>query len=102
MRPLTIVARHRMVRDERWKLLYVPTRTGVRWMLFDTVADPGETQDVAAAHADVVARLQGELWSWMRQDPAMTERGGYLVPNDARTDGRGGAGLLRLDDPTPP
>ena len=102
MRPLTIVARHRMVRDERWKLLYVPTRTGVRWMLFDTVADPGETQDVAAAHADVVARLQGELWSWMRQDPAMTERGGYLVPNDARTDGRGGAELLRLDDPTPP
>jgi len=102
MRPLTIVARHRMVRDDRWKLLYVPTRTGVRWMLFDTVADPGETQDVAAAHADVVARLQGELWSWMRQDPAMTERGGYLVPNDARTDGRGGAELLRLDDPTPP
>jgi len=102
MRPLTIVARHRMVRGERWKLLYVPTRTGVRWMLFDTVADPGETQDVAAAHADVVARLQGELWSWMRQDPAMTERGGYLVPNDARTDGRGGAELLRLDDTTPP
>jgi arylsulfatase A-like enzyme len=102
MRPLTIVARHRMVRDDRWKLLYVPTRTGVRWMLFDTVADPGETQDVAATHADVVARLQGELWSWMRQDPVMTERGGYLVPNDARTDGRGGAELLRLDDPTPP
>ncbi len=102
MRPLTLVARHRMVRDDRWKLLYIPTRTGVRWMLFDTVTDPGETQDVAAAHADVVARLQGDLWSWMRRDPAMTERGGYLVPSDARTDGRGGDNLLRLDDATPP
>ena len=100
MRPLTIVARHRMVRDDRWKLVYVPARTGVRWMLFDTVADPGEVQDVAAAHPDVVARLQGDLWSWMRQDPDMTERGGYLVPNDARV-GRGAAGdvgLMRLDD----
>ena len=29
MRPLTIVAKHRMVRDDRWKLVYVPTRTGV-------------------------------------------------------------------------
>ena len=41
MRPLTLVAKHRMVRDERWKLLYVPTRTGVRWMLFDTADRPG-------------------------------------------------------------
>jgi arylsulfatase A-like enzyme len=101
MRTLTIVARHRMVRDERWKLLYIPTRTGVRWMLFDTAADPAETQDVAAGHPDVVARLQGDLWSWMRKDVAMTERGGYLVPNDTRMDGPGGADLLRIDDTSP-
>jgi len=100
MRPLTIVARHRMVRDDRWKLVYVPARTGVRWILFDTVADPGEVVDVSAAHPDVVARLQGDLWSWMRQDSAMTERGGYLVPNDARVgrSGAGDVGLMRLDD----
>ena len=99
MRPLTLVAKHRMVRDERWKLLYVPTRTGARWMLYDTVADPGETQDVAALHADVMARLQGELWSWMRLDPDMTERGGYLVPRDARVGsaGDGDVGLVRLE-----
>ena len=89
MRALTIVARHRMVRDERWKLIYIPTRTGVRWMLFDTLTDPAETQDVSSAHPDVVARLQGDLWSWMRMDPAMTERGGYLVPNGTQSDGRG-------------
>ncbi|HEY1693115.1 MAG TPA: sulfatase-like hydrolase/transferase [Polyangiaceae bacterium] len=99
MRPLTIVAKHRMVRDERWKLLYVPARTGVRWLLYDTQADPGETVDVAAAHPDVLARMQGELWAWMRLDVDMTERGGYLVPRDARVkgSGEGDVGLVRLE-----
>ena len=49
MRPLTLVAKHRMVRDERCKLVYVPTRAGVRWMLFDTREDPGEERDVAVS-----------------------------------------------------
>ena len=77
---VTRMARHRMVRDERWKLVYVPTRAGVRYMLFDTEADPGERDDVAAAHPNEVARLRAELWSWMLQDPAMEQRDGYLVP----------------------
>jgi arylsulfatase A-like enzyme len=100
MRALTTVAKHRMVRDDRWKLLYVPARAGVRWMLFDTREDPAETRDVAASHPDVVARLQGELWSWMRADPGMTERAGYLVPRDenAAGEGRGAGGLVRLED----
>jgi arylsulfatase A-like enzyme len=99
MRPLTVVAKHRMVRDDRYKLVYAPTRAGVRWMLFDTVEDPGETHDVAAAHPDVVTRLQNELWAWMRRDPEMTERGGFLVPRDvAANDARVDLGVVRLGD----
>ncbi|HLK40465.1 MAG TPA: sulfatase-like hydrolase/transferase, partial [Polyangiaceae bacterium] len=99
MRPLTLVAKHRMVRDARYKLLYVPTRSGVRWLLFDTKEDPGEEHDVAESHPDVVARLQGELWAWMQHDPEMTERDGYLVPRvDARSPAEAAAGLVRLDD----
>jgi arylsulfatase A-like enzyme len=99
MRPLTIVARHRMVRDDRYKLLYVPTRKGVRWMLFDTRDDPGEENDIAEAHPDVVARLQSELWAWMRSDAEMTERGGYLVPRDASARAATSAdmGVVRLE-----
>jgi hypothetical protein len=99
MRPLTLVAKHRMARDERYKLVYVPARTGVRWMLYDTQADPGETTDVAAAHPDVLARMQGQLWAWMRLDADMTERGGYLVPRDARAAGtvESDVGLMRLE-----
>jgi hypothetical protein len=71
-----------MVRDERFKLIYIPTRTGVKYMLFDTVADPAETRDVASEQPAEVARLQGELAAWMLRDPAMTMKGGYLVPRE--------------------
>jgi arylsulfatase A-like enzyme len=100
MRALTTVARHRMVRDDRWKLLYIPTRTGVRWLLFDTRDDPGETRDVAGAHPDVVARLQSDLWAWMQRDKEMIYRGGYLVPRDSGASPVPDAdlGLVRLDD----
>jgi arylsulfatase A-like enzyme len=77
---ITRMARHRMVRDERWKLVYVPTRKGVKYMLFDTVADPAEVSDVGASHPEELARLKTELWAWMLRDPAMEQRDGYLVP----------------------
>ena len=105
LRPLTLVAKHRMIRGDRYKLLYVPTRAGVRWMLFDTQEDPGEERDVAAAHPDIVAKLQGELWTWMRRDTDMTERDGYLVPRDDAARGASPAdvGLVRIgDDGAPP
>ncbi len=99
MRPLTLVAKHRMVRDDRWKLVYAPTRTGVRWLLFDTRDDPGETRDVAAEHADVLARLQGELTAWMQRDSAMRERAGFIVPRDGGGgDGKDVEGLVRLEE----
>lgn len=84
MAPITLMARHRMVRDERWKLVYVPTRLGVKWLLFDTESDPSETRDVAAAHPAEVARLRAELWAWMLQDPSMEQRDGFLVPRGVR------------------
>ena len=82
MVPLTRMARHRMVRDDRMKLLYVPTRKGVRYMLFDTVSDPGETNDLAAARPAEVKRLSAELWRWMLEDAAMEQREGFLVPRE--------------------
>lgn len=85
MQALTRMARHRMVRDERWKLVYVPTRKGVRYMLFDTVADPAETKDLSSdpAAAPQRARLEAELWAWMLHDTAMEKKNGFLVPRGA-------------------
>jgi arylsulfatase A-like enzyme len=82
MTATTLMARHRMIRDERWKLVYVPTRGGVRYMLFDVASDPAETLDVAEANPTETARLRGELWRWMLEDPIMEQRDGWLVPRD--------------------
>jgi arylsulfatase A-like enzyme len=79
---LTTMARHRMAKDDKWKLVYVPTREGVKYMLFDTVHDPAEKEDVAQAHPDEVARLRAELMSWMLRDSKSKLSGGFVVPQD--------------------
>lgn len=81
-----ITAKHRMVRDERHKLVYVPTRSGVKWLLYDTVVDPDESRDVSADLPDVTTRLRDALFRWMLEDRRMERRDGYLV---ARTDAWG-------------
>ncbi len=34
------------------------------WQLFDVIADPGQTTDIASAHPDVVAKLSGAYDAW--------------------------------------
>ncbi len=84
---VTLVARHRMVRDDRWKLLYLPSRAGVEYRLFDTLADPAEANDVLAKEPGEGSRLQAVLWKWMLEDPRMTRSRGYLLPKRDALDG---------------
>lgn len=90
---VTRMARHRMIRDERMKLVYVPTRKGVRYMLFDTALDPAETNDLAGARPADVERMKASLWRWMLEDPLMEQSGGFLVPRETSAPSRkpGGA-----------
>ena len=76
---LVIEAKHRMVRDMRYKLIYAPTRTGVRWMLFDTVDDPRELHDISSTESVILQRLQSELWNWTLADPVMKRSGDRIV-----------------------
>lgn len=76
---VTITARHRSIRDDRFKLVYMPTPSGPRYRLFDTAADPGETRDATAEHPAERARLEAALWRWMLEDPTVAARDGMLV-----------------------
>ncbi len=58
---LTVAAKHRAVSDGRWKLMIMPTPDAVVEVLYDQVADPTETVDVAATYPDVVARLRDAM-----------------------------------------
>lgn len=77
---LGAVLQRRMIRDERFKLVYVPTRKGAKYILFDTALDVAETEDVAGAHPEIAAALQHRLWAWMLEDSAMELRDGLLLP----------------------
>jgi arylsulfatase A-like enzyme len=80
MIPVTTMARHRMVRDERYKLVYAPARKEPRFFLFDTQVEPEELTDVAAQHPADLARLQGELYGYMLRDRNMEKVGPFVVP----------------------
>jgi len=88
MMPTIIASKHRMARDERFKLVYAPTRKGAKYMLFDTQADPNELREVSAEYPEEVARLGAELRAYILRDPSLTMRNGVAVPRDAMSTAR--------------
>lgn len=55
--------------DNRYKLVTGEGRrakSGPRTELYDLIADPHETRDLAANHPDIVARMTRELHAWQR------------------------------------
>jgi arylsulfatase A-like enzyme len=64
----------KIVRDDRWKLIYAQgladqrwiAGDGVRFALFDLAADPGETRNAGEEHPEVRQRLVRALWQWDR------------------------------------
>jgi len=80
--PLANLAKHRMVVDGHRKLLYIPTRDGVRFELYDPEHDPGDEHDLATREPATVERLKSELYKWMLADPTMHRVGDFVVPRD--------------------
>ena len=77
---LTTAAKHRMVRNGDFKLVYMPTRLGPKYTLYNTATDSGEVSDVASKFPAVVERLKSDLTRWMLVDTSMDSRDGTLVP----------------------
>ena len=55
--------RHCRIREGRYSLVNVANRAD-GWQLFDVVADPSESRDVASVHGAIVAHLAGEYDRW--------------------------------------
>ena len=79
-RTLVVAAKHRAIRTQRWKLVYIPLADGVRYQLFDIKADPHCTRNVAKKHPRVTARLANRLVRWMRGAPGSVQVGDYVLP----------------------
>ncbi len=77
---IVIQAKDRMIRKERWKLVYLPMKDGAVYWLFDVVEDPECITDVYAKYPEIAENLKNELVSWMSQDPLFGWDGKRLVP----------------------
>jgi N-acetylgalactosamine-6-sulfatase len=60
------------IRDGQWKLF--AAHDGSRAQLYDIPQDSGETNDVAAAHPDVVKTLTAKLLAWQKALPPSAAR----------------------------
>jgi len=77
---MVVAAKHRAIRTQRWKLIYIPLTHGVRYQLFDVKADPHCTRNVAKQHPRVTARLGARLRRWMLGEPGSVQVGDYVLP----------------------
>jgi arylsulfatase A-like enzyme len=97
--PITVTAKHRMLVTERYKLLYMPTRDGVLFRLYDVERDPHETHDVSAEQPALLGELQAQLWRLMLEDRNMEQRNGFLLPRTGRLASAAAATAgVRVDD----
>ena len=79
---LGLVSHQRMIRDDRFKLVYSPTRKRAVYALFDTLRDPAESRDLLFERLDVVDRLRPALLRWMLDDPRSSLQNDLVVPSE--------------------
>jgi arylsulfatase A-like enzyme len=60
-----IDGKHRMIRTEKWKLIYIPSPNSKVFELYDLETDPGEQKDVCEKYPEVLADLKNRLFLWM-------------------------------------
>ena len=64
-----VEAKDRSVRDERWKLIAMPTEIGVIYRLYDLEKDPACTNDLATSKIEIFDKLKFELDALIAADP---------------------------------
>jgi len=75
-------AKHRSLRTDEWKLVYIPTRDGVRYELYDVQRDPDNLVNLAPERPWRVMELSRRLHHWMLGDPGKRfDERGHLVPD---------------------
>ena len=66
-----LLAKDRMVRNGKWKLVYQPLQAGKQLTLYDVVADPNCTHDLVTHEPEHAARLWASLRQWMEGDAVL-------------------------------
>lgn len=75
-----LLAKQRAVITGRYKLLYVPQRSGVDWFLFDLKDDPDESVNLVRTQPSLFGEMRRQLTRWVLTDPLMTVQGEFYIP----------------------
>jgi arylsulfatase A-like enzyme len=76
----SLAAKHRMYLQDRFKLIYVPTRQGALFECFDVVADPNELNDIYRPDHPECNRLKESLIQYMVESGDGERVGDLVVP----------------------
>ena len=79
-RDLINTAKHRMVDDGRYRLIYAPTRQGMIYELFDRQTDPSFERNLVGEMPEKVRELKKKLFAYMTKDPTIIMKNEYAVP----------------------
>ena len=78
--PYTETAKHRMLIQGDWKVIYVPLPEGVRWELYNLRDDPEERVNLADREPQQLLEMQTALLDLLRTRPGWTVANGYFLP----------------------
>lgn len=81
--PVVELAKHRALYQDGRKLIYIPTKQGAHWLLFNPVADPMNEHDLVHAEPATAAWLKARLLSLLSDGSAGPLDGEYVIPRRA-------------------
>ncbi len=76
---IDIEARDRMIRTDKWKLVYLPMKDGALYWLFDNINDPNGEIDVSKKYPQAFAEMKQRLINWLKKDNLRTWKNEHLV-----------------------
>lgn len=73
------IAKHRMVDDGTYRLIYIPTRDGVKYELFNIRKDPAFKYNLYPQMPSKADELKKQLFSFMAKDKKITFKNNFAV-----------------------
>jgi hypothetical protein len=73
-------AKHRSIVNSRYKFIYIPTRDGVIYELYDRISDPLNQTNIAESNPYVIEKMKAELYKLAEEKEGANIIGDYIIP----------------------
>lgn len=79
---MIVTAKHRMLIDGDWKIIYMPTSSGIEYELYDRRRDPANLNNLAEDQPEKLTEMKRKLLAFLEREEAPRGRlvDGFVVP----------------------